>query len=209
MMALEGIVWKLYDISSWITKMMYLNLLWIVFSLLGLVVFGLFPATAAMFAVTRKWVLGEKEIPVTKTFWKAYKSGFLQINIIGLVITAIGAILYIDLRFFQTSEHVLLSFLAFFIIFALFIFFAVILYIFPMYVHYKFNTFEYLKKSLIIVIGKPLNSIMMIVGSYLLYVVYSMVPFLILLVSGSLASFVLMWIAMRSFPRYEVKVSGV
>ncbi|GGA66668.1 YesL family protein [Ornithinibacillus halotolerans] len=209
MMVLEGIVWKLYDISSWIMKMMYLNLLWIVFSLLGLVVFGFFPATSAMFAVTRKWVLGEKEIPVFQTFWQAYKSGFIQMNIIGFVITIIGAILYLDLRFFQASEHVLLSFLAFFIIFALFIFFAVVLYIFPIYVHYKFNTFEYIKKSIIIVIGKPLNAIMMIVGSYLLYVVFSMIPFLTLFASGSIASLVLMWIAMRSFPRYEVKVSGV
>ncbi|SHG46950.1 YesL family protein [Ornithinibacillus halophilus] len=205
---IEGMVWKLYDISNWIMRMMFLNLLWISFSLLGLVLFGFFPATAAMFSVTRKWVLGDKEIPVFKTFWKSYKEGFIQMNIIGSVLTLIGLILYVDLRFFQAADHVLVSFLAFFVIFALFIFFAVLLYIFPMYVHYKFKTFEYIKKSLVIVIGKPLNAIMMIVGSYLLYVVISMMPVLLLFASGSLASFVLMWIAMRSFPRYEIKVSG-
>lgn len=205
---MEGIVWKLYDISNWIMKMIYLNVIWIGFSLLGLVVFGFFPATQAMFAVTRKWVLGEKDIPVFKTFWQSYKNSFLQMNIIGYVLSLAGLILYIDLQFFQTSEHILFSFLAFFVIIAFFIFFAVLLYIFPIYVHFRFKTFEYLKKSLFIVLGKPLSTIMMIVGSYLLYAVLSMLPVLLIFVSGSLVSLVLMWIAMKSFPRYELKVSG-
>ncbi|MFD1607479.1 YesL family protein [Oceanobacillus luteolus] len=205
----EAIVWKVYEYSSWIMKMIYLNLLWIIFSLAGLVVFGFFPATQAMFAVTRRWILGEKEIPVFKTFWQAYKAGFVQVNIIGYVLTILGVILYIDLKFFQQSEHLLFSVLAFFIIFAMFIFFAMILYIFPMYVHYKFKTLEYLRKAFVIVLGKPLNTIMMIVGSYLLYVFISMMPVLLLFASGSLVSLVLMWIAMRSFPKYDVKVSGV
>ena len=78
-----------------------------------------------------------------------------------------------------------------------------------MYVHYKFKTLEYLRKAFVIVLGKPLNTIMMLVGSYLLYVFISMMPVLLLFASGSLVSLVLMWIAMRSFPKYDVKVSGV
>ncbi|MFD1848623.1 YesL family protein [Oceanobacillus bengalensis] len=208
-MGLEGVVWKLYSISNGIMKLIYLNALWIVFSLLGLVAFGFFPATAAMFAVARKWVFGETEIPVFKTFWKTYKTGFLQTNIIGFISALVGILLYVDLRFFQNSEHVLLSFLAFFIIFALFIYFAAVLYIFPMYVHFDFKTLEYLKQAIILVIGKPLNTIMIIVGSYLLYVVLSMLPVLWIFISGSLASVVLMWIASKSFPRHEFQAGGV
>src|SRR5690625_3670329 len=128
---LDSIVWKMYDISYWLMKMIYLNLLWMGFSLIGLLFLGFFPATAAMFAVTRKWVLGEKEIPVFKIFWKNYKTGFVQTNIIGYVSVVAGLILYIDLQFFRASNHLLLSVLAFLIIFALIIYFAVVLYIFP------------------------------------------------------------------------------
>lgn len=206
-MGFEAIVWRVYGIANWIMKFMYLNLLWIVFSLAGLVVFGIFPSTAAMFSVTRKWVLGDADIPVFQTFWKNYEKSFIQMNIIGYVLTILGIVLYIDLRFFQQSGKFLFSVLAFFIIFGMFNFFAVILYIFPMYVHYEFKTFEYIKKAFVIVLGKPLNTIMMIVGSYLMYVFISMLPVLLIFVSGSLLSFVLMWIAMRAFPRYEIKAS--
>ncbi|MFD2044907.1 YesL family protein [Ornithinibacillus salinisoli] len=208
-MGFEGIVWKLYDLSNWIMKMILLNILWIVFSIIGLVIFGFFPATAAMFAVTRKWVLGETDIPVYKTFVKTYKSSFTQMNLIGGILSILGLFLYIDLRFFQTTEYILLSFLSFFIIFAMFIYFAVVLYIFPMYVHFECKTLEYLKRSIIIVLGKPIHTIMMIVGSYLVYVVISMIPVLVVFISGSLLSLVLMWIAMKSFPRYEIKVGEI
>lgn len=208
-MGLEGIVWKLYDMSSWLMKIIVLNLLWFIFTIAGLVVFGIFPATAAMFSVTRKWMMGDTDIPVFQTFWNTYKTSFLQINIIGSTIVLIGAILYIDLRFFQTSEHVLLSFLAFFIIFALFIYFAVVLYIFPLYVHFQLNTMEYLKKTLILVIGKPIHTIMMIVGCYLVYVVLSMIPYLIIFFGASSLSLVLTWVAMLSFPRHEYKAGEV
>src|SRR5699024_5824953 len=130
-------------------------------------------------------------------------------NIIGYVSVVAGLILYIDLQFFRASNHLLLSVLAFLIIFALIIYFAVVLYIFPMYVHFKFQTIEYIKQSIIVVIGKPLNTIMMIVGSYLLYVIFSMIPGLLVFVSGSFGSIVLMWIALKSFPKHEIEASDI
>ncbi|MBS4207915.1 DUF624 domain-containing protein [Bacillus sp. FJAT-50079] len=208
-MSLEGIVWKLYEISNWLMKLILLNSLWLLFSLLGIVIFGFFPATSAMFAVTRKWILGDTDIPIFKTFWNTYRSSFLQSNILGSLLLLLGLVLYVDLRFFQSSEHIILSLLNFFIIFAFIIYFAVVLYIFPIYVHFKCRTMEYIKRSIIIVLGKPLHSIMMVVGSYIVYIVISMVPVLFIFISGSLASLLLMWIAMKAFARYDVKVGEV
>src|SRR5699024_1930131 len=108
----DSIVWKLYDISYWLMKMIYLNILWISFSLIGLLLLGFFPATAGMFAVTRKWILGDREIPVFKTLWKNYKTSFMQTNIIGYTFVLAGLILYFDLKFFRASDHLLLSVLA-------------------------------------------------------------------------------------------------
>ncbi len=65
---MSGFIDGYYRFAVWVTKFAYLNLLWIAFSLLGLGLFGLFPATAAMFAVVRKWINGEKDIPVFHVF---------------------------------------------------------------------------------------------------------------------------------------------
>lgn len=208
-MGLEGIVWKLYDASTWFMRMIYLNILWIAFTLLGLVVFGFFPATVSMFSITRKWIRGEKDFPMFKTFLSSYKVSFIQINIIGSLLTILGIVLYIDLRFFQTTGSLILSLFNYLIIFAFFIYFVVFLYIFPMYVHFKLKTFAYMKHALIIVLGKPIHSIMMVVGSFLIYTMMSMLPVMLIFVGGSLLSLVLMWIAMRSFPKHEMEVGEV
>lgn len=70
---MNGFIDGYYRFAVWITRFAYLNLLWIAFSLVGLGVVGFFPATAAMFAVVRKWVHGEKDIPVFQVFGKTIK----------------------------------------------------------------------------------------------------------------------------------------
>jgi len=199
-MNFETIVWKLYDIANWIMRLIYLNLLWIFFSLLGLGIFGVFPSTAAMFSISRKWLFRETDIPLTKTFFSYFKKNFIQMNKIGIAMIIIGIILYVDLKFFQASEHIISSILSYVMIFALIIYFASILYLFPIYVHFKFKTFEYIKQSIIASLGKPLITIMMFSASYLLYRLFIFLPIVLMFFVGSLSSIVTMWIAMRIFP---------
>ncbi len=78
---MENLAMGYYRICTWIMRMAYVNLLWVAFSLLGLGIFGFFPATAAMFVVIRKWLSSEQDIPVFKTFWNAFKTEFIKINI--------------------------------------------------------------------------------------------------------------------------------
>ena len=82
---MEGFMRGVYSVSEWVMKFTYVNILWITFSILGLFVLGLFPATTAMFAVIRKWVLKLPDIPTFKTFTSAYKKEFLKSNVIGLM----------------------------------------------------------------------------------------------------------------------------
>lgn len=79
-MELNGFVGVLYRTSEWIMRLVYLNLLWIAFSLLGIVLFGFFPATAAMFSVVRKWIMGETDVRVFKEFWQTYRKEFWKSN---------------------------------------------------------------------------------------------------------------------------------
>ncbi len=185
-------------------RIIYLNVLWLLFSIFGLVLVGFFPATAAMFSITRKWILGDEELPIFKTFWESFKSNIVEINILGYLLLVIGYLLYVDLRFFQASEQVVISLFSYLIIIALFIFFCVVLYFFPVYVHYQYKTLEYIKYALIVVIGKPIYTIMMIVGSFLVYLIITTIPVLIIFFGGSLLSVVLTWVALKSFPKQEI-----
>lgn len=204
-MSFEGMIWKVYRIAEVITRILFINILWIVFSLMGLLLLGFFPATAAMFSVVRKWILGEKDIPIFKTFWQNYKTGFIQTNLLGFALVLIGSILYIDLRFFQSAEGSITKLLSFLFLFLLLLYFIVLLYIFPIYVHYQFKTLEYIKYALIMAIGRPLQSLMMVLGSVLILILLRMIPILTLYFGGSVLGYVLMWISMKSFSLEESK----
>src|SRR5690625_6922967 len=77
-----------------IMRLAYVNLLWILFTILGLGIFGIFPATIALFAVTRKWVMGDRDIPVFSTFWQTFRKEFLKSTLLGWVLFVIGYMIY-------------------------------------------------------------------------------------------------------------------
>lgn len=196
----DGFIWKLYEVSTWVLRIMYVNLLWLLFSLAGLIIFGFFPATASMFVVTRKWILREKEIPIFKTFWEHYRSCVVQTNILGYSLILVGTFLYIDLRFSQTSQQFIFQAFSYLFIFLFLVYFIVVLYIFPVYVHYKFKTFEYIKYAFIISVGRPFRSIMLLTGLIITFLIMRISPILVIFLCGGLMSVVMMWIAMKSFP---------
>src|SRR4051794_15867366 len=80
-MKLNGNVYKYCD---WIMKFGYLNLLWMLFTLTGLIIFGFMPATISLFTITRAWIRGNTDIPIWSTFLKVYKSEFVKSNKVGL-----------------------------------------------------------------------------------------------------------------------------
>jgi uncharacterized membrane protein YesL len=60
-------------------KLAYLNLLWIVFSVGGLIVFGSIPASVSLFTIVRKWLINkETDLPIFHTFFQNYKNEFLN-----------------------------------------------------------------------------------------------------------------------------------
>src|SRR5690625_6342583 len=55
-----------YTLANWIMRLAYVNILWIAFSLVGIIILGFFPATIGMFTVIRKWIQGDGDIPIFK-----------------------------------------------------------------------------------------------------------------------------------------------
>src|SRR5690625_7349246 len=103
--------------------------------------FGITPATVAMYAVKRKWVHRETDIPNIKTFWESYKKEFIQANILGIILFLIAYLVVIQFNILY-NQKTLMHKLANFSIVELMILYAMIItYFFPVFVHLYFRTF--------------------------------------------------------------------
>ncbi|WP_164544032.1 YesL family protein [Jeotgalibaca ciconiae] len=89
-----------YLIGFW--KIIYLNGLWLVFSLLGLGIFGVGPATYAVTKYCFRWLHFKEEPAVFQSIWKYYKEAFKQSVLVSWVLIAIFTILIVNL--FNVTE---------------------------------------------------------------------------------------------------------
>ncbi|MEH7381600.1 YesL family protein [Bacillus sp. JJ1533] len=204
---LGGLDSPFYRWCGAISRLVYLNLLWVLFTAMGLVVAGFVPATVALFAVTRKWLMGEEDIPVFSTFWSVYKKEFLKSNLLGLTLFIAGYILYVDLVFLPTTSTVYIV-VRYALIAICSVFIVILLYIFPIYVHFNGNIKTYLKHAVMYGLSFPLVTFAMVVGMFILYVGFTYVPALIPLLSASMLAYLIMWLSLKVFARIEEKVNG-
>ncbi|MBS4207827.1 YesL family protein [Bacillus sp. FJAT-50079] len=204
-MQMGGIMGGFYRISEWIWRFFYINILWLVFLIPGLIVFGFFPSTAAMFAVMRKWVRGEPDIPVFKTFWASYKKEFIKSNLLGLIIVLIVYVLYIDFQFIKSSPSDFVRFFHLPLVSVLFIFGLVLMYLFPVFVHYDVRLFQVFKNSFFIMIMFPFVTIMMGVACFAVYFIMMKIPGLIPVFGVSIYAYAISWGANLAFTKLELR----
>ncbi|MBU5465740.1 DUF624 domain-containing protein [Virgibacillus sp. MSJ-26] len=203
---LEGFVSGYYKFSVWLVRFAYLNFLWVLFTILGLGVFGLMPATTAMFTVVRKWLMGENDIAVFKTFWASYRSDFLKTNILGIILFLMGYVLIMEFRILQLQESVI-YFIVSFGVLAIFILYAVLLiYFFPIFVHFNLKMTDYFKWPFIIGIVHPILTLFLIVGtSIVFYITFITIPAILFFFGGSATAFFIMWGVSKTFTKLEMK----
>jgi uncharacterized membrane protein YesL len=91
--------YTLFDTLLWIAC---LNVLWIVFTVLGGVVFGCGPSTAAAHILVRDKVRGNAA-PLLRRFAKEYFKNFGRGNALGLPLLAVGAALALNWGYFSSG----------------------------------------------------------------------------------------------------------
>ncbi|GEN86169.1 YesL family protein [Oceanobacillus sojae] len=186
-------------------NLIYLNLLWAAFTLLGGIVLGIFPATAALFAVVRKMILEDEDAAVFPEFITHFKASFKTSNILGYIVSFIGLFLLIDFRIVQNISQESMQVLLFNLILIIGIFYLVaMLYIFPVYVHFDLKWNEYFRYACILTIARPLQTIMLAAFVAAVIYLYILVPALVFVLGASFMSFVMMKIASLSFPKKQV-----
>lgn len=194
----------IYNVLEWVTRFAYLNLLWILFTLAGGILLGLFPATIAMYAIVRQWLNGNTDLPVLSSYWDYFKQEFKRSNLLGLVIYAVVGFIVLDFFYIQSSPDewswTFAPLFAFMLLFLLFLF-----YLFPVYVHFELTLWRVFKNSFLLMLVNPFHNLMIIFTLVPAFMLMNALPAVAFLFGGSGFAFITMWICLHAFNRTKGK----
>ncbi|MBM7570814.1 YesL family protein [Aquibacillus albus] len=209
---MNGVMGGFYKISEWIMRFTVVNLCWVFFNLpivffivnmllanqledliilsipiILLAPFLFFPATAAMFASVRDWVLEKESSSLIKSYWKYYKENYKKSLLGGLLLTMIWSILVIDFYYLK-DINVILMFA--FIVLGIVLFVYTINF-FSVIVHYDIKLRAIFKNTFLLTIGSPILFFAVLISAgIILYISVNGPLFLIPFFSGSLIAFI-------------------
>jgi uncharacterized membrane protein YesL len=223
---MTDIMGGLNRIFEWIMRLSMINLLWIVFNLpicyliisvlyaneqsalfmlvatiIILAPFLFFPATTAMFGVARKWVMGEHDVPLVKSFWMFYKGNYVRSLVGGVIFTFIWIVWGVDFYYFSQVNIIISSlFLVGFLFLSIFTLFFL-----ANTVHEELTLLTSIKNSLFLSLVYPLNNLLIVVvNGLIVYVSLAMFTFLIPFFMGSLIAY----ISFAGYYQKLVKIQG-
>ncbi|TVX92582.1 YesL family protein [Paenibacillus agilis] len=215
-METRGIMGGLYRISEWIMRISVTNILWLLCSapfffcfvmmlimansnfmnevlqmkwLMGILApFTLFPATAAMFSVTRKWVMGDVDAKLLKTFFSSYKANYKQAMLGGIFYTVLAVIMYAGYTIYMT-EMQSMQVLGIMVLAMLVVFLASLFNFFSIIAHYHATTLQVIKNSIFMTIFRPIRVVVSGIVSVAILFMGLKYPVIIIFGAGSLIAY--------------------
>jgi len=189
---MSGLMGGFYRISEWVMRIVVTNLLWLFFNLptiyftfnillaqeyffealfVNMIAIGilspfiLFPATAAAFSVVRKWVMGDLDVPLLKTFLRGFKSNYKMSMFGGFVLVPLWALFVFDYFYYVNAVSSVLNYV--FIVLGV-ILLAITINFFSMTVHFHMKFWTLLKNAALITVGRPLISAGIVIVTFAL-----------------------------------------
>lgn len=191
-MFLERLTEMVRTFCIYFLHFIYLQILWLVFTLLGLGIFGAAPATVAVYRIQQRLLEEKQVVSIRGVFWQAYKQHFRQSNLLAWVLVVIGAVIYFDLQFFMASDSNWSFYVSVFFYILSVWYMITVLYILPVYVHYSLSVVGCFKQALIIGMLHPFKTIVMAISLAGTIYIMLVFPQLLLTVGISLVSFIVM-----------------
>lgn len=124
----------LYLVSDWFVKLAYVNFLWVLFTLAGGIVLGIFPSTAALFTILRRLVRGDTVNDVFSMYAGTFKQEFKRANKFGLFFWIAGGLIALNTLLLPQFEGAMLVAVMSGLIFTMFLFSVALAFFFPAYV---------------------------------------------------------------------------
>ncbi|MDQ0195880.1 YesL family protein [Paenibacillus wynnii] len=199
-MEFKGAMGGLYRITEWISRIAFGNILWAFCSIpflftavlkiimmaseqggpneqitlnwvLGITApFTVFPATAALFTLVRKWVMGNTDVSTFRTFFQGYKENYVKSMLGGLIYSLLFVVMYVDVTVYMTQMSsfkivgILMLVLMIILFVSMFNFFSII-------VHYQMTFKEVVSNSILLTIARPIRVFStLIAGAFLVYI---------------------------------------
>lgn len=196
-MEFKGAMGGLYRITEWISRIAFSNILWAVCSIpflfmallkvimlasgegganeqitlnwgMGVLApFTVFPATAALFTVVRKWVMGNTDIGTFRTFFQGYKENYIKSMLGGIIYTLLFVVMYVDVTVYMTQMAnfrivgILMLVLMIILFVSMFNFFSIV-------VHYQMTFKEVVTNSILLTIARPIRVFSTLIGAAVL-----------------------------------------
>lgn len=208
---MNNIMGGLYTVSEWVMRFSVINLLWLLFNLpvvfsagnlllaegqgemtlfatmtAVFAPFVFFPATAAMFASARDWIIENEGPSIFVSYVNYYKQNYKKSLLGGFIITGLWVILIVDFIFLKDFSMIL-AFV--FIVFGL-VLYVITMNFFSVNAHYDMKLRVLLKNAFFITVGSPVLLLAVLLsGLVMLYVSIKGPLFLLLFFSGSLIAF--------------------
>ncbi|MBS4195562.1 YesL family protein [Lederbergia citri] len=198
----KQIVSSLDQILQWIMRLAILNGLWFLFSFRGLFLAGVFPTTVAALGMARKWIMGNDEIHIFRTFKEIYKQEFKNANLLGWVLTIIGIVLYLNYRVMLNTADLL--FIIPFAFYLLVFFYTIIaLWSFPLMAHYEAAWYQHVKNAFILGISKIHYTLLLGMVIFIVLYISLEIPAFIIFFSIAIGLSGCMWVAMQVFNKLD------
>lgn len=214
-MQMGGLFGGLYRVTEWITRLAVTNLLWflssspfillIVLSLISteasMALFVLlialiiapvtfFPATTAMFSMARKWANGDEDAPLFKGFVRGYKENYKQSIVGGLFYSLILGIVVFNIRFYSEMDMQFSGILTVVFIIIFVIVLITMFNFFSFLVHVRLDTRKLFRNAVLITLGKPGTTLMLILATFAVGFTTYKFPGIIFFFSGSVVAIV-------------------
>jgi|SRR5690625_821784 len=177
----NGVWASINNVLEWIMYAAYLNLLWILFTFVGLIIFGWMPATIAVYSTWRR-ILRDKDrhVPIFKTFLEEYKTSFIKKNVAGFLILFGGALIFLYFQFYQQTEGIINIIYTGFMFVVIFTFLNIVIYLPPVMVHFKLKFFQNFRQAILLGLSSLSTTFLIYIMIFLAGVIVYYYPSLIL-----------------------------
>lgn len=169
----------LYAICYHILTMIILQGLWVIFSVVGLGIFGLIPASVAVCHVVNVKMIQKEDEALFPLFWKTYKSSFLRANFFGLTIGMSLLLLWINRIIIQLMNGGLAAFFHVGSYLVLFFTLLLLLYGIAFLAVTQQRLLGVIKASIMLGLCRPLETLSMLAVTLGVCYFYSLMPSII------------------------------
>lgn len=179
----------LYRLMEWTMRLAYLNFLWLIFTLLGGIVFGWVPATITMHMILRKWIIEDESFDTKSYFWSIYRKQFIGSQKVSVFFITLGILLIFDLKFFMSGYSTVFTLGKLFTIQLVIGYFILFIYFFTLFAHSEMSFFKMVKTSILFGIKYPFKTLILLLSSTLLVILFLSFPKLFIIFGASSLAF--------------------